>query len=542
MRLGSRTVRMQRLVAAVLLSSALAGLAGVAPVAAQDDNKLTIAYTGLGSEVFRPDRWEIEAYPATAWNGFLVYAGPGSDRTPRPGLAESWAVSDDELTYMFSLRTDATFSDGTPVTAEDVVFSIGLVIGPESVARRNALKEVIASVEAVDSSTVQVTLSKAKADFLLIMSSLSPYIPIISKAYFDEVGIEQAGLEPMGAGGYEVTEHRRGEIISLEAVDNSWLPEPDFNMVDIRLVPEESTRIAMLKSGEADIVEISAGSVDEVEAAGFRVISSPGAAYFTLGLGGMVLPSRAAYDPTSPLASDDPEISAKVREALCLAIDKDAIQQHIFGGTGQQFSVIQFLPGTDQENPDWRPIGYDPERAKTLLAEAGYPNGFDRPLKIFINREGAAETADVAEAIAMYWEALGLRVEREGFEDAVFQSEWYQRTDMQIMGSYLMGSTPQLSPVDYFDSLSRTTSAKNQLFESLELDALIDAVLNAPSEAEAQEAQRALGDMVYYNSMHCPILLLSALYAVSDRVEDWPMNIGTRRLHNIELIQSAKAN
>jgi len=402
-------------------------------------------------------------------------------------------------------------------------------------------KDWIESMKALDPHTVRITLKEPHASFLGLLTNISPFVQMVSKAYFNKVGKEVAGQRPIGTGPYKIAQHRNREFMDLEAVPKHWRKNPDFKNIRIRIAPDETTRIAMLKTGEADVIAISAASIKQLKDAGFRIIENRGSQFVNVGLGGQVLETREGYDPKSPWASKvDPERSRKVREAMCIAINRDEIQKRIYYGTGTPFGVNQFLPGGPMTRAEWKPYPYDPKRAKQLLVEAGYPNGFDRPITMYINRSAAPETPELAEAVSMYWEQLGLKVQRRIVEDAIFRKEWWPRTKMQIMGTYIMGSTPQIEPIDWFTTFADVNSMGNQLYESKEISELIAKAVNEQDPAKAAQIQTQLGDIAYNGYMSCPIVMISALYAVSDRVAGWDQNDGLRYLHNLEYINAKK--
>lgn len=298
---------------------------------------------------------------------------------------------------------------------------------------------------------------------------------------------------------------------------------------------------SMLKAGEADVIPISGSKVKEVQEAGFRLIANPGAYYLLVGLGGQVLPTRAGYDAKSPWASDEnPERSRMVREALCLAIDKQEIMERVLYGTATPFAVQQFYPTGPYVKADWKPYGSDPEKAKELLAKAGYPNGFGRPITMLINNEMSPEAAELAEVVAMYWEMIGLNVERRVIDAPVFRKEWYSRGPLQRMGAFILASTPLFDPLDWYALAADVNSSINQLFESGAMSALVAKALAETDPKLRDELRSQLGDMVYDNFMTCPIALQSAIYAVSDRVAGWKTNSSNKYLHNLEYIEASK--
>lgn len=507
---------------------------------AQDERPLVIVTDSLGREVFSPLIGNApELHFLTAINELLVYRGRGADSDLYPGLAERWEVSEDGRTYTFHLR-DVTFSDGTPFTAEDVAFTFELLASDESRNPRKFIVEWIESTEVVDPHTIRVTLERPQPSFLVQLANFAPYLPMLSKAHFEKLGVDEANRNPLGTGPYRLAEHRLSELVRLEAVEGHWRETPDFTSVEVRIAPDEQSRIAMLMAGEADLIPISGAKAREVEDAGYRILESPGAYYLLVALGGQVLPERAGYDETSPWASrENAERSRKVRRALCLAIDTDEIIERVLYGTATPFGLQQFDPNGPFFREEWQPYGHDPAEAQRLLVEAGYPGGFDRPITMLLNPDMSPEAAELGEVVAMYWEQLGLTVQRRMVDTPVFRREWYSRGPIQKMGSYILASTPLYDPLDWYALTADPDGTINQLYEDEELSELVAEAL-AETDAERQSALRTeLGNRIYDGHVACPIAFQSSLYAASDRVGSWERNSSNKYLHNIEHVQAS---
>ncbi len=535
----------RKTVFSLALASLLAGSQPwMTPAKAQQAEKpLVLAFPSLGREVFTPlDGTASELFFAGAIMEFLIYRGLGDDNKLYPGLAESWEVSPDGLTYTFNLRKGVQFHAGRgEMTAEDVVYSFKLIGSPESKNPRKFVLGWINSIEAVSPYVVRMKLKSPQPSFLHQLSSFNPYFMIISKKHFEELGVAEANRKPVGTGPYAVKRHARSEVVELEAVQNHWRKTPDFARIDVRIIPEERTLISMLKANEADLIFISGSNVAEVKSGGFKILSNPGAYFINVVLGGQVLETREGYDATSPWANNkEPERTAKVREAMCLAINTPEIIDKVLQGTAKPYAVNQFLPGGPFTRPEWKPYPYDPAKAKQLLSEAGYPNGFAKPITMLVIPSHGVEMADVPEAVAMYWERIGLQVRRRVVDDAVWKNGWYPRSAMQRWTTYVQPSTPLFDPADWYKLATHVDGSINQLFESKEASALVDKALIETNEAKAIDLRYQIGDLIYKNYLVCPVALKDAIYAGSRRVADWKMNDGVRFPHNLEYIVKAK--
>jgi peptide/nickel transport system substrate-binding protein len=442
----------KRLTRRLLAAAALAALLPWSPAVPADERPLTVAFPSLGREVWGPLEGTASElfFTSGALLESLIFRGLGDDHELHPGLAESWTVSEDGLVYRLKLREGVEFHRGFgEMTSADVVNTFALIATPESRNPRKFVTGWIESIEAHGPYEVEFRLKSPQPTFLHQISSFNPYFMILSKRQYDEEGVEEANRNPVGTGPLALERHARSEVVELRAVPDHWRRTSDFERIDVRIVPEERTRLSMLQAGEADLIFISGASIAEVEAGGFKVLRNPGAFFINIVFGGQVLPEREGYDAESPWASrEHAERSAKVREALCLAIDKEEIIARLLQGTGQPFGVNAFLPGATFTRDEWTPLPYDPARAQALLAEAGFPGGFDRPVNMLVIPSHGVEMGEIPEAVAMYWERLGLQVQRRVVDDAVWKDGWYPRSTMQRLTAYTLPTTPLFDPAD----------------------------------------------------------------------------------------------
>lgn len=373
------------------------------PSIAARERELVAAMSSLQNETFLP------------WNGggnrkfymdaiyeYLVYIDPDTGALI-PGLAERWEMSADGLRYTFWIRQGVAFHEGWgEVTAEDVKYSIERLIGPRSIAGPSStLRAQIESLEAPERYRVVVTLSSPDIEFVRGYAIDASQLAIVCKRYVEEVGDQAANAHPIGSGPFKLAEKRRGLFIKLRVADPGtphWrIGTPEMDVILFKSVPEEATRIAMLYTGEADLAPVNYDSLAAIEKAGLKIHLFRDSWAPVIRLGGLVETLPGFYNPDVPWADK------RVRKALNLAIDKDAILKHIFRGLGRPI-------GSDFPADEWedvQPYPYDPEAARRLLAEAGYPKGFAITLKTFTTVPGA-ELPIVAEAAALYWRAIGV--------------------------------------------------------------------------------------------------------------------------------------
>ncbi len=341
----------------------------------------------------------------------LMYALHDAMVKPMPGtplapsLAESWTVSRDGLAYEFVLRKGARFHNGDPVTAEDVKFSLERYRGTS----QKTLKDRVAAVETPDPWRVRIRLKQPWPDFMTFYSTATGAGWIVPKKYVEKVGEEGYKKSPVGAGPYRFVSFTPGVELVLEAFEQYWRKTPSVKHLVFKVIPDESTRLAALKRGEVDVVYSIRGELAE------ELQRTPG---LTLKPAVIQAPQWVnlldQWDPKSPWHD------RRVRLAANYAIDRKAINQAItLGHSTLTFSIIP-----DTFEFFWQPPAYpyDPARAKGLLAEAGYPNGFDAG-EYYCD----ISYANVQEAILNYLQNVGIRAKLRPVERAAFFREWGEK-------------------------------------------------------------------------------------------------------------------
>jgi peptide/nickel transport system substrate-binding protein len=328
-----------------------------------------------------------------------------------PSLAESWSLSDDGLIYEFVLRKDAKFHNGESVTSEDVKFSFERYRGSSS----KTLKDHIAAVETPDPLHVVFKLREPWPDFLTFYTSATAAAWIVPKTYVEQVGDEGFKRAPMGAGPYKFVAFTPGLELTMEAFDRYWRKRPNVHRLVFKVIPDESTRLAALKRGEIDIAYSIRGELaEELEhTKGLTlkptVIQAPFWLYFA-----------DQWQEKSPW--HDP----RVRLAASLAIDYKTINEALTLGHSRITGSI--IP--DNFEYYWRPPtpNYDPIKAKLLLAEAGYPSGFDAG-EYYCD----ISYSNLAEAVLNNLEAVGIRANLRPFERAAFFKGYAEKSYKNII-------------------------------------------------------------------------------------------------------------
>jgi peptide/nickel transport system substrate-binding protein len=330
----------------------------------------------------------------------MAKAMPGNTMTPM--LAESWKMAPDGKSYDFMIRKNVKFHDGSPLTAEDVKFSFDRYKGTAA----STLKERVAGVDVVGPHHVRIRLKTAWPDFLTFYMSASGASWIVPKKYVEKVGDEGFKKAPVGAGPYKFVSYTPGVELVFEAFDQYWRKVPSVKRLVFKVIPDESTRLAALKRGEIDIVYSVRGELAE------ELQRTPG-----LTLKPVVIQAPQwvnfldQWDPKSPW------YDRRVRLAANLAVDRKAINQAVT--LGHSRLTHSMIPSTFDFY--WQPplYPYDVAQAKKLMAEAGYPNGFDAG-DYFMD----VTYSNVQEAVANYLQQIGIRSKLKAVERAAHWSAY----------------------------------------------------------------------------------------------------------------------
>ena len=283
----------------------------------------------------------------------LLYYSPDGTKDPEPRIAESYEISDDGLDYTFHLRDDVTFHDGTPVTADDVVFAIELYKASEY---QGSQISMLSSVEATDEHTVVCHLDAPYSPFL--QGICSPMIA--SKAYY-ESSEDDFVNNPIGTGPYKFVSRAKGSNIKLEANEDYYRGAPEIKEVTFEVIPDSSTKAIALQTGEVNFAEIDSATKPQLEANPAITIAE--------------VPT-SAFSYIAMNTEKEPFNDVKVRQAINYAIDRDNLVAVCYDGEAEVNSNICAKERFGYSDDQFQ-YTYDPEKAKELLAEAGIETPYD---------------------------------------------------------------------------------------------------------------------------------------------------------------------
>ena len=431
-----------------------------------------------------------------------------------PALAEKWE-NPDNLTWLFHLRKAVTFHDGTPFTAHDVKFSIERC---KTWAKSGfkATAGQVDSVEVIDDFTVKITTKKP---FGILPRKLAQ-VMILSKKFVETNGDDYISDHANGTGPYKLKEWVKGDHLTLEANESYFRGAPVTKTVTLRPLTNDPTRTAALLSGEVHLIDdVPVRDVDRIKAGKeVEVALRPSLRLIYL---------QMDHDrPTTPKVDSptgkNPLMDARVRKALYLGIDEEAIVTHVMNGFAVPAS--QFYPsavfGYDESITR---AAYDPEKAKALLAEAGYPDGFgltiDSPNDRYVNDE------KIAQAIAASLAKIGLKMK----VNAIPKKTFFPMTDRRETSFFLIGwSCADGDASAFLDGIAHTHDKDKGYgrynrgrYSNPKVDALIESASATVDQDERlssmKEAQRiALVEDQSFIPLHYQV----DLYAKSKKL-DW---------------------
>ncbi|MBI4334841.1 MAG: hypothetical protein HY673_26600 [Chloroflexi bacterium] len=455
-----------------------------------------------------------------------------------PMLAETMPQwSEDQKTLFINLRQGVQFQDGWgEMTAEDVKFTIEMAGRDGSI---NPSKTVMAQAKVEILGPYKLAVHIPAPDWGWVFNAATParyQLPIVSKKYIEKVGEKEASNMPIGTGPFKMVKHEFGKSIEFEAVPNHWRVTPDYKTLVIKVIKEPATVIAMLRTGEADVGAIPAPFVPEARAGGIEIRTIRNVGTIGIALGGQYLPSRDTFDPNVPwVLAKEPDRALKVRKALNLAVNRQEIIDKVLNGIGGPWPIIASPVNVEASyDPSWKPYPYDPVEAKRLLTEAGYPNGFEVTMVQFASTGHSTE--EIAEAVSIYWEKIGIKVKRQPIDLTAQRSRQLARRNAGVaFPAWRNTWDDEMIGVTSF-YWSKSTALGLQ-FEYSAIDALIDKGLAEADFAKRQKINYDFHKLIYDNYYSVPVSLEHMPVGVGKRIGEWRMLTGNPFLYGFENIK-----
>jgi peptide/nickel transport system substrate-binding protein len=371
-----------------------------------------------------------------------------------PVLAESWRVLDDRLTWEFKLRQGVKFHNGEDCDAEAFAFSLNTVINDKTQGNnvKLRLKPIWDGVRVVDKYTVQI---KTSIPYVLTPNVFTEF-HVVPPRYFQQVGPQRFAEAPVGSGPFRFVEWQRGQHLVLQRNPSYWRKPPQFDRLVFRPFPEDATRVAALEAGELDIAyNITPDATRRLTAAGIRIQWTP------IGQG---------MNLTMKLTIPSPLTDVRVRQAMNYAVNKRLLIQAIMGGYGRELQAQLAGPSALGFNPALASYPYDPSRAKRLLADAGFANGFR--LDFDTSQGRYAKQKEVSEYLVGQFKNVGIELNMQIFEWGSFIDKVYSSKAAPV---FYTGSNwyPEMDSLYTFAFFESKFSRKQ--YNDPEFDRMLDA-------------------------------------------------------------------
>ena len=506
------------------------------------DPRLKVAMVPPGHQVTMMYRtFQSSTGPQKAMYEHLIYKDRFSGEFTNEQLATEWSLTPDGTTWSAKLRQGVPFHStdswtGTEFTAKDVVQTVQTLARDDSLASASIWRDLgVADSNFEILNDYEITWNLDKPEPLIDFWMAEEWVAgIISKDYWDDRGPDGYHDHPIGTGPFQFVEIVIDSHILHERVEDHWRKTPEFHEVQFFYVKEDSTRLAQLLAREVAIADVPRTQLPEATQRGLQIATStlPGF-YIYAFIGGQYYDKETEVlagarmgemEPIAPgYSADDPLRDPRVREALNVAINRDAIRQAFWGDAAIPQAIHNVPPYRFDCKDEWFPFpgpegstgcdgngypyAYDPERAKELLAEAGYPDGFDFRLMMAPNMAGVPEGPDVGQAIHSDWGAIGLSANIEEVEFA----EVLRLNRERDMGRtvFMMRYATGPAPLGWCFPMSNVGGGcGSSVWEYPELDELYVHLRKQVTPDTMLSAIHNVGDWMYANHLIIPLFFL----------------------------------
>jgi peptide/nickel transport system substrate-binding protein len=429
-----------------------------------------------------------------------------------PGLATSWTVSPDHLTWTFNLRSGVLMQDGSPFTATDVKTAIDRVTGPMASNPRFVgwvpLQAVFDSVTVINPMQVQI---KTKVPY----GSLTSSIPApIATNYYNSVGETHFENFPIAAGPFKFVSQQLNTSMTFSRFDGFWDKTrlTNFPNLIMDIIPDASTKIAAIETGQVDV----ACGLDPVSAtqlasqSNIRLLRNPESAQATVYF-------PANWNTTAPSPFKD----LRVRKALLMAVDRAGIAKSLYRGYGSVPANVTF-PTTLGYDTTTKPYPYDPGQAKQLLQQAGAA-GLHIDFTSYSATSSITDIQSLVQAIASYWQQVGCKVNVNIVDAATYLPKV---RDHAYGGAVILGSPAQFffDPGNYY--VFYHTKGAYSGVSNPELDTIINQMRASTDVAVRTSLAGQMGSILYNQLYGLPMVDLDEVHAIGPHVASWQLMAG----------------
>ena len=443
---------------------------------------------------------------------YLIGVTEDGELDPESGVLEEWSSANEGMVWTLTLRPGVTWHDGTEMTSEDVKFTLEVYTTEDSICSScSLLKSSLDRVEVVDEQTVEVHLNTPLPRFDRALTPINDDIAVLPKAYYEEVGAEGFSAAPIGSGPFRFGEHDFGESITLEANSDYWNQDrvPGFQTVRFVLVPDATSRLALVQTGEADVAEMDPLLAGDAAESGIRLMGPQQGQTLYVAFGHSY---REDFN-TNQLA---------MRKAVALAIDMDAVLAAVYPeGIAERASSFTPTPLREGYIPDLEPYPHDMAEAQRLIREAGL-EGSEITLYQF-TQAGMLEAPTLFEAMAGYLEEAGLAPILVPIDYPVLRPQLFEdNIDEPYLHILFAQSGAEIDRLNRTFFMSHESGGLLATYhDPEEMDALaLELAGTADLEAREELAQEVVRT-VYDTYGILPIATVNSAWAVGPRVQDW---------------------
>lgn len=529
-------------------------------VAAVDDAPygiLRVANKDLGPPQFLPKNMAVPQATYVSPVIFDALWRMSPERVLQNDLLEDWSLSEDGTTWRLQLKEGIPYHKGYgTANMHDLMWVVNQIMleearhpGKTNMRRIFQRDETETTITFIDDLTIEINTGTHRAfDFIWRFQQFGAnnFIPLASQAYADEVGEEQATLEGIGTGPWQFVEFRTNERFISEAVPDHWHKTPYFQELHYFQITEESTRIANFLAGELDTMQVSLGSIPNLtDAEGVKFMRFAGALELHMTLHGQLyvdregIPERDNSLPWNSVSDDinSPEWqrARDVRKAMIISIDRESIVDNVLDGEGHANNPYWRWTGYEQffdEEMRNTEVEYDVERARKLLADAGYADGFE--VDMALTQRSYPGTPKVGEAVCVMWEEINIRCKQHRMPMTAFRPHFVNRT---WKGYNTHDNSPSDEPLNAY---SHGISSKGLIMRGMEhpwLDAQVEAMFNEPNFEKRMEIQRDTAKWLFAQAVHIPIASINVVWPVGAEIDLWNFGCCARDIaSNLEFV------
>lgn len=440
------------------------------------------------------------------------------DLKSTPALATEWKLADDGKTWTFKLREGVKFHNGNPFTADDVVFSFNRIMNSKTLSAFKGYLATVDTVKAINDYEVQVVTNISYPLFAADIRN----VVIIDKETCENLSDEEISLKPIGTGRYKLVEHIKEDHIDLEANPEYWGGEQEFKTVRFRPITNEATRTATMLSGEVDMtVDLGVRDIERIEKTeGIDVIKQPSLRVIYLNLDGW-RDQSPALDPSKP----NPLKDLRVRQAIYHAIDADTIVKNVMNG--HAYTTASYIPQVfNGFNDDIKRLEYNPEKAKALMEEAGYKDGFE--ITLDASNDRYVNDGQIAQSVAGYLEKIGIKIKLNLMPKSLFFTHIKPASNKS--GFLMTGWADSAGEgVILAKDLLYTNGVKDGYggvnrgrYTNAEVDKLIDQAMSETDEAKRAELVAKADGMAAEDVAYIPLHFEQDVFAVKSTINYAP--------------------